>query len=190
MPSSKLQPAVLGGLVVGVLSALPVVNFFNLCCCLWVIAGGMVASYLLQANQPTAITVGDGAVVGFLAGIIGAGVWLVVSVPVNFALGPFHARFIEQVLQNARDMPEGMRETIEGWRFAAGPISLMIGFFFWLVIGAIFSTLGGVIGAAVFQKGKPAAPAPEAPPPLPPVPPPAPPPLPPVAPPPPGPGPA
>ena len=41
----KLQPAVLGGLLIGVLSALP---FVSMCCCLWVIAGGVLTTYLLQ----------------------------------------------------------------------------------------------------------------------------------------------
>ena len=33
----KLQPALFGGLFIGVLSALPLVSVGN-CCCLWVIA--------------------------------------------------------------------------------------------------------------------------------------------------------
>src|SRR5205814_1251056 len=66
------QPALIGGLVMGVLSALPLVNAANICCCLWVIAGGAVAAYLLQQNQTMPIAPGDGALVGLFAGIIGA----------------------------------------------------------------------------------------------------------------------
>ena len=43
MPS-KLQPALLGGLLIGVLSALPFVSVLNGCCCLWVILGGVLTS--------------------------------------------------------------------------------------------------------------------------------------------------
>ena len=76
MRASKFQPALLGGLVLGVLSALPIINLGNTCCCLWVIAGGMTAAYLLQNAQVAPITSGDGAAVGFLAGVAGAIVWL------------------------------------------------------------------------------------------------------------------
>ena len=53
----------------GVLSALPLVAAGNLCCCLWVVSGGVVAAYLLQQNQSAPITPGDGALVGLLAGV-------------------------------------------------------------------------------------------------------------------------
>ena len=59
MQASKVQPALLGGLVLGVLSGLPLVNMGNACCCLWVIAGGVIAAYLLQQRQSVPITSGD-----------------------------------------------------------------------------------------------------------------------------------
>ena len=40
----QLQPALVGGLVMGVLSALPLVNLGNLCCCFWVVSGGLELS--------------------------------------------------------------------------------------------------------------------------------------------------
>ena len=46
-----VQPAVLGGVFIGVLSALPLISAGNCCCCLWVIGGGVVAAYLLQQSQ-------------------------------------------------------------------------------------------------------------------------------------------
>jgi hypothetical protein len=45
----KLQPALFGGLFIGVLSALPIINIAN-CCCLWVIGGGVLATYLMQLS--------------------------------------------------------------------------------------------------------------------------------------------
>ena len=36
MPASKLQPALLGGLFIGVLSALPIISAGNCFCCMWV----------------------------------------------------------------------------------------------------------------------------------------------------------
>ena len=49
------MPALLGGLFIGVLSALPVVQICN-CCCLWIIGGGLLAAYLQQQNQPVSLT--------------------------------------------------------------------------------------------------------------------------------------
>ena len=43
MTSSRLQPALLGGVVIGVLSALPVINVAN-CCCAWILFGGALAA--------------------------------------------------------------------------------------------------------------------------------------------------
>ena len=59
----KLQPALYGGLFIGVLSALPIINIGN-CCCLWVIGGGVLATYLMQQNHPYPIAAADGALVG------------------------------------------------------------------------------------------------------------------------------
>ena len=42
MGPNKLQPALLGGAVLGVLSALPFINFAN-CCCIWFIIMPAVA---------------------------------------------------------------------------------------------------------------------------------------------------
>ena len=64
MTASKTQPALLGGLFIGVLSALPVVNLGNCCCCLWVVAGGALAVYLLQQNDPAPVSTADAATVG------------------------------------------------------------------------------------------------------------------------------
>ena len=154
MPSSKFQPALYGGLVLGVLSALPLISVGNVCCCLWILAGGALAAYLLQANQPAPITIGDGAAVGLLAGAIGSVVWLVLSVPVSIMMGPLQSRMIERVLQG--DVPEGLRQALESFGNAEPTVLGTIGgFFFMLVLSVFFSTIGGLIGAALFKKSSP-----------------------------------
>lgn len=153
MPPSKLQPALYGGLVLGVLSALPLISVGNACCCLWVLAGGALAAYLLQANQTTPITPGDGAVVGLMAGVIGSFVQLVLSIPVGIMMGPVQGRIVERVLENAGDMPENVRPLLEAMRHGGFSIvGAILGFFVFLFFALIFSTLGGLIGAALFRK--------------------------------------
>src|SRR5438477_7737459 len=82
-----LQPALIGGAVMGALSALPIIAAGN-CCCLWLVSGGAVAAYVLQQNQETSITPGDGALAGLLAGLVGAVVYLVLSVPITLLMAP------------------------------------------------------------------------------------------------------
>jgi hypothetical protein len=156
MKASLVQPALIGGLVGGILSALPLISGGNLCCCLWVVSGGAVAAYLLQQNQTAPITPGDGALVGLLAGVAGAFVYLVASIPINLMMGPFQRMMLERVFENMRDMPPQFRE------YATAPLSgafqAAIGFIFMLFVGAIFSTLGGLLGAVIFGKKIPPAP--------------------------------
>ena len=156
------QPALIGGVVMGVLSALPIVSAGNLCCCMWVIAGGLVAAYLLQQNQAAPITPGDGALVGLLAGLAGAVVHLIISIPIGLMLAPFERAMFERVGEMAGSMPPEMRELLErygsnrvGVGLAAGIMWRMIGFMFMLVIGGIFSTVGGLLGAVIFRKQTP-----------------------------------
>jgi hypothetical protein len=114
MRPSKAQPALLGGLVIGVLSALPVIQFGNVCCCMWVLLGGGLAAYLLQQNDPEPIGIGDGTVAGFLAGAFGAVVWLLLSIAIRSLMAPFESAMAQRALENARDLPPAVRQIIEG----------------------------------------------------------------------------
>jgi hypothetical protein len=156
MPSSKLQPALFGGLVLGVLSALPVVSIGNVCCCLWLVAGGVVAAYVLQANQPAPITTGDGAGVGLLAGVVGSVVYLGISIPVSLLMGPVQSRMVERLLEGGTDIPEAARPALEAMRGGGATIAgIVFGFVVILILSVIFSTVGGLIGAAIFKKKLP-----------------------------------
>ena len=65
--SSALWP----GIILGLLSIIPIVNYVNFVCCLWVIAGGVLAAVVFK-QEAGEIDVGKGAFVGFVAGMIGA----------------------------------------------------------------------------------------------------------------------
>ncbi len=160
MPSSKLQPALLGGLLLGVLSALPIVNLGNACCCLWVLAGGALAAYLLQRGQDAPISSSDGALVGFGAGVIGAIVWQVLTVPVTIFMAPIQNQIIGR-LMDAGDLPENVRQVFQTLRENAGfnLARFVLGGIVTLCVSMIFSTLGGLIGAAMFRKKVPPQPA-------------------------------
>ena len=156
------QPALVGGLVMGVLSALPLINAANVCCCLWVVSGGLVAAYLLQQNQTVPITPGDGALVGLLAGIIGAFVTFFLSIPIDMLLEPMQRAMVQRTLEMAGTMPAGLREILESYAeprtsmgLAGRMVVRVLGLFVLLAVGSIFSTLGGLLGAAIFKKSVP-----------------------------------
>jgi ABC-type branched-subunit amino acid transport system permease subunit len=151
----------------GVLSALPLVGAANLCCCLWVVTGGVVAAYLLQQNQSTPITPGDGALVGLLAGLVGAVATSVLAIPISLLMAPVQQAISERILQMPGEMPPWIRNAIEASSRQGVSLALQVAFWFlslllYLVLGGIFSTVGGVLGALIFKK----APMPPVPPPV------------------------
>jgi len=165
MPPAKLQPALLGGVTIGVLSALPVINLAN-CCCAWILFGGALSAYLMQQNHPEPIQIGDGAIAGLLAGVIGAFVWVVVSVPISAMMAPFQSEMANRALRDATEMAPELRGIFEN--LAGAPaigIGLIFGFFVMLCVSTVFGMLGGLFGALLFKKQQP---PPVVPPPIPP----------------------
>jgi hypothetical protein len=148
--------------VIGVLSALPIISVGNCFCCMWIIGGGMLAAYLLQQNSSEPMTQSDAALVGLLAGLVGAGVWLVVSIPMTFLFGPMTRQMLQRMLENSEGMPPRMREALQrsSANGALQGAQLLLGFCMYLILGAIFGTIGGLLGGAFFRK----PPAPQSPP--------------------------
>jgi hypothetical protein len=149
MRNPFVQPAAIGGLVGGVLSALPLISAANLCCCLWVVAGGVVAAYVLQLNARTPVTPADGALVGLLAGVLGAVIYLLLSIPITFALEPLQRQAVERLIDSGNIPPE-FREYLDA--YSGGLAGIAFGFFLTLAAGIVFSTAGGLLGALVFRK--------------------------------------
>lgn len=164
MQGSKLQPALLGGLFIAVLSALPIISIGN-CCCLWIIGGGMVAAYLLQQNQLAPIAGADGAVVGLLAGLVGAVFYLFLSIPIGLLFGPMQAEWMQRVMSSAGEVPPELRPMIEQMQQNAGftVVGALLGFIYMVIVGVIFGSLGGFLGALFFKKDGPPPPTPPVP---------------------------
>jgi hypothetical protein len=146
----------------GWLSALPIIYFGNVCCCLWVVSGGVVAAYLLQQNQPTAITPGDGALVGLLAGLAGALIHFLISIPIDLLMQPFERAMADRLLEMAGEMPPWLADVVQQAAQQRNEVGIgyiiatrIVVFMVMLCIGAIFSTLGGLLGAAIFKKATP-----------------------------------
>jgi hypothetical protein len=150
-----LKAAILGGLFIGILSALPIVNC---CCCLWIICGGLLAAYIDQQNDPRPTTVGRGAGAGALAGIVGAFVWIPASMMLGALMAPIQEGLMAEFIRNAQDMPPEAREWIERLSGpGSAPFRYSMGFVLRFCAGALFATLGGMLGAAFFRNDVPPA---------------------------------
>jgi hypothetical protein len=76
-----LQPAIAGGLLLGLLSSLPIINLGNLIFGMWILAGGALTAHLLSKQRATGISYGDGAFGGVLSGLFGSIVSTIMLIP-------------------------------------------------------------------------------------------------------------
>ena len=144
----RLQPALIGGVFIGVLSTLPFVNIVNACCCLWVVIGGALAAHQLQQDSHEPISAADGALIGLMAGGIGAIVGTVLSIPIDLYFGPIMRDWVLRYAEG-QDLPPEFLEMLNQQMTAAGIIAKLI---FNLVAFVIFGMLGGVLGVAIFRR--------------------------------------
>ncbi|MBN2414987.1 DUF4199 domain-containing protein [bacterium] len=157
----KLIPALVGGGVMAILSTVPIISLGNCLCCLWILAGGALAAYMYSRELPGDVSIsgGDGAVTGLLAGIFGA---LFASILGYLFMSMGDAEILNRVFENvlrdrsdlSPEVDELMRSLREGERLS--PLYMVAGLFFSLIINAVFGTLGGLIGASMFKKKRPA----------------------------------
>ena len=142
---NKLKPALLGGLIVGLLSAIPVLNY---CCCIWGIGGGALAGFLYIKSSPVPVKIGEGAVIGVLSGIIGAVLYFIIGVPIAYFISGAN---LEQTLRGA------------GVQLPLGVSGLLLFVISGLVVGAlllVLSIIGGLISVPIFEKRKDMPPPP------------------------------
>jgi hypothetical protein len=149
---NKVKPALIGGVVLGLLSAIPFVNFVNACCCLWAILGGLLASYLYVKNSATPASAGDGAIVGAIAGVVGALVSLIVGIPLAIASsGAMQGMLLGWIENMDPQQAEMFRRQFEAGSTVAGAI---VNGLIQAVLLFIFAIIGGLIGIPLFEKRK------------------------------------
>jgi hypothetical protein len=151
--NDRTKAALIGGVIAGVLSGLPIVSG---CCFLWALGGGFLAVFMYMKNAPTQLMAADGAKLGATAGVIGAVVSLLLGLPFML-LGIGSA-----AMQNA-DLE---RAGISAGILAVGGI---VGIVIRALVVVGFAVLGGVIGAAVLGKNRPGGTTSNTPPPPPPI---------------------
>lgn len=150
--NSKLKPALIGGVIIGVLSAIPFVNLVNVCCCLWAILGGVIASYLYIKSSQTPVGAGEGAILGVLAGAVGAVLYIIIGIPISLLMGSAMTGLVTRLMGSMDpSQAEAMRRQIEASQTVAGAI---VNGIITAILLVVFSTLGGLLGIPIFEKRK------------------------------------
>ena len=155
MSSNKYQPALLGGLFIGILSSLPLIGSLNICCCLWVVVGGLLTTYLRQQQQPMPLETTDAVLGGLIAGVVGAVLSILGTFVVLRWTGPMWQDQLRSALESNPDLPPQMRDLI--LRFTTSGGIALAQLFVTLPVYAMFSTLGALLGLAFFRKKLPPA---------------------------------
>src|SRR5437867_1607317 len=150
-----LKPALIAGVLLGILSALPLIQWVNSCCCAWVIGGGIFAAYLYVRESAEAATLGRGLALGLLTGVIGGIVYVLISLPLLY-MSFANTKVLEELrkwVEHIPDVAPQVRDTLQ--HILSDPIRALI--FFVTIVGAmvtlmsaIFAMAGGGIGCAVF----------------------------------------
>jgi len=164
---SMLKATMIGGATAGVVGGLPLISALNCACCALVVGGGFLASYLYSRECSTfgaEFRPGNGALVGLVAGLFYAVTTSIVGAILQAILGGSIEEMIEQIESMGGEIPPQAERMIDYFANGGPFLFILIGFAFWLLVAAIFSTIGGLIGGAVFKvETAPPPPVPEAP---------------------------
>ena len=150
--NNKLKPALIGGVVIGILSIIPIVNLGNICCCLWAILGGLLATYLYVKNSPVPAKPGDGALLGVIAGAIAAVIVIVLGIPISIVAGGITRELLIRIMESVNPSQAEMFRL----QMASGEnvVGAIVNGIILAVCLVIFSTLGGLLGVPLFEKRK------------------------------------
>jgi len=145
-----LRPALAGGLLLGLMSSIPIINAANLLFGAWILAGGAFSAHLLMKQRPGGrITYGDGAFGGVLSGVVGSVVATLMLAPSKiFFSGDWVAlrQKTELQLNTTPDAPAAMRDLF--LRAVSPEISLTTGMFWFFLFGVffcLFAMFGGML---------------------------------------------
>jgi hypothetical protein len=154
--SDKMRAVLTGGVTLGLLSAVPPISLANMCCCMWVLGGGALASYLSGRRSPTPVLLGQGAELGALSGVVGTLVAHLIGIPLGLILGDSLNEFIARAMEHFN--PQVAEEVRRQMEIARGQTILqklpaILGFaVFHSIIYIAFATLGGLLGVKLFEK--------------------------------------
>ena len=152
---SLTKPALMAGVLLGVLSAMP---YVNTCCLLWVAGAGVLAVYFLRTETPGLISSGTGASLGLLTGLFGSLVWQFLEILVRLASGPEDLHQAQDEIGRIEGLPpefvEALEKAMEFLSDPLDPVFVIVSLLTKLILCGILTTLGGVLGAYLFGKSR------------------------------------
>ncbi len=150
------MPALYGGIIMGVISTVPVLSLVNCLCCAGVMFGGFMAVFfymkeMLPGMAP--LTSSDGLQLGALAGVFGGIIASLLTVIVLKVIGNVNGQMILSMMEVMRD-----RMPAENWdEMQADVLATELSVFkmiMGLIIDVIFGLLGGLIGYSILKPKK------------------------------------
>ena len=147
--NNKLKPALIGGVVLGLLSVIPFINWVNICCCMWAILGGMLASYLYIKNSPTPVTAGRCPRRSFY-GLIGGAIVVIIGISISLVAGTAVNELLLRLVENASPgQVEAMRAQMAAQSIAVPSEEDSSSQSY-----VYFAIIGGLLGVPIFEKRK------------------------------------
>jgi len=152
-----VQPALAGGAFLGVLSSLPLIAAGNCLCCMWVLGGGGLATFLLTKQQPgRRLNYGDGAFAGVLSGLFGAIIATIIWIPIKL----MSARFMESQQESIENILRNMPELQGQWRDLfmrlmspeVSGTTVLLTFVSNLIVYSLFAMVGGILTVAILNR--------------------------------------
>lgn len=154
--TDKTRAILFGGVTLGLLSAIPPISFGNMCCCLWVLCGGALASYLYVRRSPIPVLLGQGAELGALAGVVGTVVSHSIGIPLGLILGDSFNEFLVKAFESFNPQAgEEMRRAVQAAQaqtFVQKLPVILATAAFNTVVYIAFATLGGLLGVKLFEQ--------------------------------------
>jgi hypothetical protein len=140
-PPNKFLLGILGGVVMALPSLVPLVQWI---CCIWALAGGLLAAALYIKKSPTKVEMGEAAIIGAIAGGAGGLINLLAGLPIAYAMYG----------------PRGPYASDDG---SLGAVAIVGIFGTLMLVG--FAVAGAVIAVPLFEKRKSSMNVPPPPPP-------------------------
>ncbi len=150
---SMMMPALYGGVIMALISAIPGLNFINCLCCAGVMLGGFMAVFFYKKElmpDMSPLTSSDGMQLGALAGVFGGIIGAILTVIIMKAIGNVGGEMMLGILEGFRDKfpPEAWDQMEEGIRESEiSAFNLIIVF----IADVIFGLIGGLIGYSILK---------------------------------------
>lgn len=159
-----LKPTLMAGLSAGILTSVPLLGgFLLLACCSPVIGAGFLAAFWYNKACREAgveFTPGLGKTVGLISGAFWAvtvTVFAVLSWPGIDRAAEDVEKTWDALGQTTPELLDALDGLVVFYQETSGFMLVLLVFFVYLLIGAVFATLGGMIGAVLFRNRQPSA---------------------------------